>query len=406
MTGIGSAAETALAPAHALQLAEQALPRFVQDLQHLVNLDCGSHNAAGVNKVADLVCQRLAELRWTLQRRSLDSPVPVGDLVIGRRPGSAVAGSGPRILLLAHLDTVFEDGTAQARPFSVRDGRAFGPGVCDDKAGLLAGLAAAQVLQSAGRERFGELVLCCTPDEEIGSPASRATLQQLAREADYVLSLECAREDGSLVKARKGVVDMQIAITGRAAHPGIERERGASAALAAAGLVIAAEGLNGTIPGASINVGRVRAGTRANVVAAGARVDLEIRAETAHSLQAADAAVASLAARLDVPGTRAEIHRSGACPPMAADAGAEWLAAQAAEVACELGFVVRAVGSGGVADANYAAATGTPTLDGLGPVGGDDHSESEWVDLASVVPRVAMLAGLIDRLSTRSRPGR
>ncbi|MEU8125207.1 M20 family metallopeptidase [Spirillospora sp. NPDC049024] len=370
---------------------------FLRDLELLVNTDCGSWDAAGVNKVADYCARRLLELGCTVDR------VPVGpsdgralgDVVVGRRQGGLL--NGRRILLLSHMDTVFEDGTAAARPFHIRNGRAHGPGVTDDKAGLLAGLTALETLIAAGAETYREVVAVFSPDEEIGAPGSRGLIEQLSREADVALCLECAREDGAIVKARKGIADVHVDIRGRPAHAGIEPERGASAALAAAGLVIELERLNGGRPGVSVNVGVIRAGSRANIVCPQAHLEAEVRATTRADLADTLTEIDRLAARLPVPGTAALIRRRAVLPPMEADGG---LVDAAVAIAAELGLELRAVGTGGVADANLAAACGTPTLDGLGPVGGGDHTPDEWLDLSSVVPRTTVLAALIARLGT------
>ncbi|GAA4038600.1 M20 family metallopeptidase [Nonomuraea soli] len=367
------------------------LSAFVRDLRTLVSIDSGSYDAAGVNKVADVMADRLGDLGFTIERTTL-SP-DLGDLVVGRRPGS-----GPRVLLLAHMDTVFGPGTAAVRPFLIQDGRAYGPGVCDDKAGLVAGLLAAALAPEA------ELTFCCSPDEEIGAPGSREAIEKLAREADYVLSLECARENGDLVIARKGITDVTLTVRGRAAHAGIEPERGADAALAAAHLVVGLDQLDGLAPGVTVNAGVIRAGTRPNVVAAEAVIEVEVRAHAVRDLDAALAAIDRLAARSPVPDTSVLVERAAACPPMEATPASLAMLALAADIAAELGFPLAGAATGGIGDANLASGTGTPTLDGLGPVGGGDHSDDEWLDLSSVEPRITLLASLIRRLPPTENP--
>lgn len=385
----------------ALELAHRRLPQFVDDLALLVGIDSGSTNPLGVNKVADVVAQRLTGLGWAVTRQS-DPTAESGDVVVGRRRGAGTA----RVLMLAHMDTVFGDGIAAERPFTVRGTRGHGPGVADDKGGLLAGVAAAGVLADAGVRTFGELVFCATPDEEVGSPSARDTIADLAAEADWVLCLECAREDGSLVSARKGIVDITVDIRGRAAHSGIEPERGASAALAAARFVLAVDALNASFVGVSVNVGRIEAGGRSNVIPDAAQVGMEARARTAAGLDALVDAVRQHAHALEIPGTTAEVQLSAHCPPLEPSASSMRLADLARTLAAEQGLNLATVATGGAADANYAAATGTPTLDGLGPIGGNDHSCQEWLDLESVVPRVALLARLIARLSGTSSDAR
>ncbi|MFI5783127.1 M20 family metallopeptidase [Nocardia sp. NPDC051570] len=373
-----------------------AYPGFVENLRYLVDVDCGTWNAQGVGKIADFCAQRLTTLGCTVERLPMRHPDgrPLGDLVIGRRTGRDSAGR--RFLLLAHMDTVFENGTVAARPFRVDGAIAYGPGVTDDKAGLLAGLTALRTLVEDGAEPYAELVVVCSPDEEIGAPASRPHIERLAAAADIVLCLECARENGALVQARKGIADIRITVTGRAAHAGIEPERGANAALAAARLVVELQALNGKWPGTTVNVGVINGGTRPNIVCPQVVIDGEVRASTAAGLAAALDEIDRLARREWVPGTRSSVQRNGVVEPM--QAAAELVAA-AQRVAAGLGFEVGAVSTGGVADANLAAGVGAATLDGLGPVGGGDHSESEWLDLDSIIPRICLLTGLILNLA-------
>jgi glutamate carboxypeptidase len=370
---------------------------FMADLAQLVSVDCGSWNAEGVNQVADFCADRLASLGFTITRVPArdDDGRPLGDIVVARRRGDLPHGR--RILLLAHLDTVYDDGTAAARPLRIEDGIAYGPGVTDDKGGLLAGVHAAAAISDSGQHPYAELVFLLTPDEEISSSASQPTIERLATEADYALCLEAARENGDLVWARKGIADLHLTVTGRAAHSGVEPERGANAALTAAHLITALQGLNGQWPSVTVNVGVVQAGSRTNVVCAEARLEMEIRAATTEEMDAALAAVEALASHPVVPGTSVAVHRPAAWPPMAPTDEVAGMVAHAQEIAAELGFEVTAVATGGAADANLAS-TWVPVLDGLGPIGGGDHSPAEWLDLSSVVPRTTLLAALICRL--------
>ncbi|MER7198950.1 hypothetical protein CG723_18900 [Streptomyces sp. CB01635] len=383
----------------ALSHAHQA--RYFEDLAELVAIDSGSYSPDGVNRVADLVRARLERLGFSVER----VPLPpahgrrTGDVLIGRRQGRlAVADGGRRLLLAAHMDTVFDDGAAAERPFSLSGSLAHGPGVSDDKGGLVAGLAALEILARAGVEDFAELVFLATPDEEIGSPASRPVTRRAAEGAHYALALECARENGDLVIARKGVADFRLTVTGRAAHAGIEPERGANAALAAAHLVIAIQALNGRWEGVTLNVGVVRAGSRFNIVCPDAELLVEIRSATDSGLREATAAIQEAAARPVVPGTRATVEELESCPPMEDTDASRRMLHRARDIGVRLGLHFGATATGGVGDANTIAGTGVPTLDGLGPVGGADHTPEEWLDVSSVPARVALLASLIAEL--------
>lgn len=380
----------------ALSHAHQA--RYLEELAELVAIDSGSYSSDGVNRVADLVRARLERLDFSVER----VPLPpahghrTGDALIGRRQGRlAVADGGRRLLLAAHMDTVFDDGAAAERPFSLSGSLAHGPGVSDDKGGMVAGLAALEILARAGVEEYAELVFLATPDEEIGSPASRPVIRRAAEGAHYALALECARENGDLVIARKGVADFRLTVTGRAAHAGIEPERGANAALAAAHLVIAIQALNGMWEGVTLNVGVVRAGSRFNIVCPEAELLVEIRSATDSGMREATAAIEEAAARPVVPGTRVTVEELESCPPMEATEASRRMLDRAKDIGVRLGLSFGATATGGVGDANTIAGTGVPTLDGLGPVGGADHTPEEWLDVSTVPVRVALLASLI-----------
>ncbi|MEV6612941.1 M20/M25/M40 family metallo-hydrolase [Streptomyces sp. NPDC051051] len=394
-------------PAELLDTARDRQAHYLRDLAELVGIDSGSYSPEGVNKVADWVQARLESLAFTVERIS---PLPpgdaasgtyhrTGDVLVARRPGRlAEADGGRRILLAAHMDTVFEEGTAAERPFALDGTLARGPGVSDDKGGLLAGLAALDVLRRHGVEEYAELVFLATPDEEIGAPHSRPTTEAVARGVHYALGLECARENGDLVIARKGVADFRLVVTGRAAHAGIEPERGANAALAAAHLVVALQALNGRGDDVTVNVGVVRAGSRANIVCPQAVLRLEVRAATAAGMRGARRAVEAAAARPAVPGTTVTVEQLDHCPPMEDTAASRRMLAAAGNAAAALGLPLGAAATGGVGDANLIAGAGVPVLDGLGPVGGADHTPQEWLDTATVAQRVALLASLITTL--------
>ncbi|WP_432119502.1 M20/M25/M40 family metallo-hydrolase [Streptomyces sp. bgisy032] len=397
-------------PAELLGTARSRLQRYLDDLAALVAVDSGSYSPAGVNAVADWVQARLESLGFAVERirphagagSRPDTPALVtGDVLVARKAGRlAEADGGRRILLAAHMDTVFEDGTAAERPFALDGTRAHGPGVSDDKGGLLAGLTALELLHEHDAAQYAELVFLATPDEEIGSPASRAITEDVAGGAHYALGLECARENGDLVVARKGVADFRLTVTGRAAHAGIEPERGANAALAAAHLVVALQALNGRWDDVTVNVGVVRAGHRPNIVCPEAELRLEVRASTAAGVRRVRRAIEDAAACPAVPGTTVTVEQLDDCPPMEATADSLRMLAAAEKAAAALGFALGATATGGVGDANLIAGTGVPVLDGLGPVGGADHTPQEWLDTATVPERVALLASLITALGS------
>ena len=376
------------------EAVEARLPRYLAELETLVNIDCGSYTATGVNRIADRVAASLAELGAEVERiphHAADGELQLGDLVIGRIPGD-----GPRRLLIGHMDTVFEEGTCAARPFQRRGDRALGPGTSDMKGGLLAGLHALAALQATGSRPAVTFV--ANPDEEIGSIFSGPHIRRLAPEHDVSLVLESARANGDIVSARKGIADLELLFNGRAAHAGVEPEKGRSAILAAARQVVALHDLNGRWPHVTLNAGVIAGGTRPNVVAAECRVELDLRAVTVDAFEAVRAEVERLAAESPVEGVTCQVRELASHRPMEKTPATGRLAALAIAIAGDLGFPLRDTTTGGASDANTTAGLGVPTLDGLGPIGGDDHSADEWLDLSSVVPRTTLLATLIARV--------
>lgn len=382
-----------------LELAGRRHDAFIEALRDVVNVDSGSFTPEGVNVIADRCAERFRTGGWDVERiphEPRDGEPQLGDLLVGRLEGRG----GPHVLLIGHMDTVFDPGTAAERPFRVEGDTAYGPGVSDMKGGLLLGFFAVEMLQEVGFDEFGSITYVCNPDEEIGSPFSGPLIKELAPRANACLVLESGRENGDFVSARKGVTDYRIDILGRAAHAGVEPEKGRSAILEAAHKVIALQELNGRWPGVTVNVGVARGGTRTNVVAERAHLAVDVRAPSEDHLSAAEAEIRSLCSAVNVPDVRIELEEHAWHRPMERRDGGARLAQLAIDVAADLGFELREAATGGASDANTTSAAGVPTIDGLGPVGGNDHAPGEWIDLRSVAPRMALLAGVISRVGS------
>jgi len=372
---------------------------YVADLETMVNVDCGSYTPDGVNHIADLMQSRLERTGWTVDRRP-HVPAPgaprFGDTLVARLDGARPSSEGGlRVLLVAHMDTVFPEGTAEVRPFRVEGSRALGPGVSDMKDGLLAGWYAVRALQDLGALDVDSVTFVCNPDEEVGSPWSNSIIEEVGAGMDVAFVLEGARENGDLVSARKGIVDLRLVIHGRSAHAGVEPERGRSAILQAAHTTLALHELNGRWPGVTVNVGVIDGGSRPNVVADRCELQVDVRATTSAGFEEALLEIERVVGRTDVPDTRIEAEWETGFPPMEKTPATARLVERAQDLARALGFDVKDASTGGASDANRVARMGVPVLDGLGPIGGDDHSVSEWVDLDSVVPRTTLLAAMI-----------
>ena len=368
------------------------LPAYLADLEKLVNIDCGTYTPEGVNEVGRWTAGFLSDLGAEIEIRP-DPNGQFGDTLVATFDGRA---GGPRVLLIGHMDTVFDPGTAAERPFRISDGTAHGPGVTDMKSGLLAGLYALKsIIGELGGLPFERLTFIANPDEEIGSPSSVEHIRQAASDVDACLVLECARANGDIVSARKGILETRLSVHGRAAHAGVEPEKGRNAILEAARIVRELHALNDRWPGVTVNVGRIAGGTRPNVVPERCELEVDVRATSADALAQVRDAIIELVATTEIDGTSVEPHVLVAWQPMEKLARSGRLVDHAQAVAERLGFSVHDTATGGASDANTTSGMGVPTLDGLGPIGGNDHSPAEYLETDSIVPRTALLAGLL-----------
>ncbi len=298
-------------------------------------------------------------------------------------------GAGEPLLVLGHLDTVWPVGTLARLPFRVEDGRAYGPGSYDMKAGLVIILAA---IAQAGPGRRA-LRVFLTADEERGSRTGRPHLEEAARGVAAALVAEPALAGGGLKTARKGLGRFRLTVTGRAAHAGTNRTEGRSAIEELAHQILRLHELNDEERGVSVNVGVVRGGTAENVVAARAEADLDVRVSHAADLARLEQALAELRPVLD--GTELELSGGWTRPPLEPSPGSALLFARAHEAGRELGLDLAEGSSGGGSDGNLVGALGVPVLDGLGPDGGGAHADDEHALLDSLPLRAQLLAALL-----------
>jgi len=309
-------------------------------------------------------------------------------------PGETKHG---QILVLGHADTVWPLGTLQTMPFREADGRLWGPGVLDMKAGLAFCLFAARAIRDLNVAVRRKVVLLVVSDEEVGSHSSRAFTEAEARRSDCVLVLEPGTGLGGKLKtARKGVGQYTIVVEGKASHAGVDFENGASAIVEAARQVVAVAGFTDLARGTTVNPGVIEGGTRTNVIAAEARVDVDVRVARLSDAEELDRKFRAL----QPVDTRCRIRIEGGLnrPPMERTPEIAALFAQARAIGDEIGVVVEESATGGGSDGNFTAALGVPTLDGLGAVGEGAHATNESVMVNRIADRVALLAGLLVQL--------
>ncbi len=376
-----------------LSWLETQVGQYIDDLRYLSGIDSGSYDKSGIDKVQDWFQAQLSDLGFEVQRLKEDK---AGDDILAVRKGTGTR----KVMLLGHADTVFPLGTAAERPIRIDGDVLLGPGTCDMKAGLLTGLYAIRALDQAGWNGLGELQFFIVSAEEIDDRHSNSLLEGLGPQMDAVLTLEAARENGDIVTSRKAGKWANIEVFGKSAHAGVEPEKGASATLALAHIITDVYALNAMKAGMTVNPGEISGGSRPNVVADYAKVELDVRAWSNADLDELIEAIQRVANQDYVPGTRVElsIDPDSGCPAMEYSAGTRRLEAAAIEIAAELGFPLKGAATGGGSDVSFACHAGTPGLDGLGPIGGLDHSPDEYILVSSIAPRAALLAKLLQRI--------
>lgn len=386
-----------LEPHPILATASRFVDEFLADLGALVNIDSGSYTPAGVARVADALQPRFAQHGWIVERIPGTS---VGPHLIARKRG---VGRG-RILLIGHMDTVFADGEIEHRPFAVRDGRAYGPGVLDMKGGLLIGLYALRALSDLGEASFEEVTFFLNSDEEIGSPESTEIVARLARDVDAALVLEPTSDVERLTISRKGVGMFRLEVSGISSHAGADPKGGRSAILELAHRIVALHALNDTIDGVTVNVGVIEGGDHANVIADAAHALIDVRVLDPDGKRRIEDELQRVVAQTTVERTTATLTGQFAHEPFLQSEASTLLFALAKEEAATLGLSLRGEPSGGASDGNTTAALGVPTLDGLGVVGNLAHNPGEYVEIAAIAPRIALLAAIIRRIGDWSHP--
>jgi glutamate carboxypeptidase len=369
---------------------QQKQETIVRTIRELVEIESPSDDKAAVERVAAAVATKFDALGGHVrfhQSQEFGNHLQVD--FPGKRPGRPV-------LLLGHYDTVYPLGTLATMPCRVADGRLWGPGVLDMKSGIVLMLAAIEALQILHKELPRPVTVLLVSDEEVGS-SSRPITESLAKKSAAVLVCEPSYElRGAVKTARKGVGEYALKVTGKAAHSGLDFEKGQSAILELAQQITAIAKLVDLKRGLTLNVGVVQGGTRSNVVPAEATAVLDVRVERMPDAVSIDRKLRALQTfnrkcKLEIKGG---VNR----PPMERTAGVAELYQKARDVAQSLGWKLEEASVGGGSDGNFTAALGIPTLDGLGGVGEGAHAQHESIVISELPRRAALLAGLIERI--------
>jgi glutamate carboxypeptidase len=362
---------------------------MLQKISELVGVESPSSDKIAVDRAVALVagwCES-EQGRVKLHRQS-----QFGDL-LEVSFGPRRASSPSPVLLLGHLDTVWEMGTIQQMPYRKKGNRISGPGVLDMKAGVVMGLSAIQILREV-KAPSRPVKLLLHSDEEIGSPVSRAVTENVARQCGAVFVLEPAQgQQGAYKTARKGVGQYRLDVSGVAAHSGVDFSAGHSAILELARQIERISGLTNLNAGTTVNPGVIGGGTRSNVVAANAWAEIDVRTATQRDAARIDRALRGL--RAVDKGCKLRVSGGVNRPPMERTKGTVTLFRRAQDLASALGFALEEASTGGGSDGNFTSALGIPTLDGMGAVGAGAHAVHEHIQAEHLAPRTALLAAMM-----------
>lgn len=376
-----------------LKWFDQRQKEMVSLLERLVNTDSGSADKAGVDETGAILVKFFDHAGIPTSEVHDESR---GDAIVATVQRPAMSNARP-IVLMGHRDTVFERGEAARRPFLIKDGRAFGPGVNDMKSGVVINA----FILSAFHELGGlsmPLIGLFTGDEEVASPFSRAIIEQHARGAFAVFNAEPARPNGNIVTRRKGALFSILEVFGVAAHSGVNFFDGASAIDELADKIVRLKGMTDVQKGITLNIGLIRGGQTVNTVApyAAAEIDLRFIEQSDRSSSLGD--IQRIADECRTVGTSATLTIKGEFLPLEETGASLHLFEVYKAAAAHLGFEVGAELTGGCADSGFASAQGAPTLCGVGAIGGKSHTPQEYIELPSLLDRAKVLALAIHRV--------
>ena len=375
---------------------------FLDTLRELVSIECGSRDSEGLRRIAALIAARLAALGGAVEIippreivRMDDTPPEIGSSVVARFRGTGTR----RILLLAHMDTVYLKGMLAQQRFRIDGDRAYGLGIADDKHGVALILHTLSVLRATNVRDYGLITVLINGDEEVSSPGSRSLITRLGSEHDVVLSLEGAGEDDRIRLTTSGIGAVLLRVTGRSAHAGSAPEMGRNALYELAHQMLQMRDLSDPAAGVKVNWTLASAGSNRNVIPERAQATADVRVVKVSDYDLVERRVKERVQKRLIPDTKVEVTFERRRPPLEASAASTRLAEHARRIYAEIGKTLKVddVSPGGGTDAAFAALeTKAPVIEGLGLQGYGAHSNAaEYVDLRSIEPRMYLLARLI-----------
>lgn len=368
------------------------LKTYLWELETLVNIESPSKNTEGTGKIGDFFAEKFTKLGWQVNKQSTDDSVGKC-LVITNKVSNSYD-----ILMIGHMDTVFPIGTIAERPFKNDGKRLYGPGVNDMKAGLLYTYHAAKYFTEQNLLADKAICIIMNSDEEISSRYSRPIIEEWAKKSKYAMILEPARANGALVNERKGIGKYFVDFHGIASHSGVAPELGASAIHELCNWVVALNAMNNPAKGTVVNIGIISGGTSPNVVAEHAHFEMDIRITSVEEAEKIEKLMQEMAKNPKTDKVTVKISGGVSRPPMFPTEKTLEFCAMVDSVGKSLGIDIKWVSTGGGSDANFCSILGVPSIDGLGPIGGNSHAVTEYVELDSIEPRFDLLTGIMQKI--------
>ncbi len=383
-------------------LVESQYDQFIRDLETLVNIDSGSENPDGLRAMRDFFLKRFIQIGWHTEVHDfVDGTVPC---LKTASPGASKTNNRFDFLFLGHMDTVFGEGTVAKRPFTLQNDRALGPGVSDMKAGLVTMLHVAEIISRKGLADHLGICMGFNSDEEVGSRGSREWLEALARRSKRVFVFEPCRATGHRILHRKGGGGFDIFCHGKAAHAGAAPEKGANAVVELAHQVVKITGFAEPDLGTSVNVTVVSGGTADNVIPDFAKASVDVRFSSVEEARRVEACFRQVPETPLTQGVRVEVTGGFSRMPMVPSEHTERIWGRIADIGRDIGLEMKLTTTGGCSDGNFTAALDIPTIDALGPMGGDAHSEDEYVELDNIVPNTLLICEVLKAAAEGSLP--
>jgi glutamate carboxypeptidase len=373
-----------------LAAAKTCEPKARALLQQLVQIDSGTGDVAGLAAMGAILKIELEQLGANVETVSSMEPA-VGDNVVATLTGT---GKG-RILLIAHMDTVFPRGTVAQRPYKVVGDHGVGPGAGDDKAGIISAVCALSILHKINYRDYARITLILNSNEETGSVGTRDLIRAKAKESDVAINLERGVPPDGLDVTRKGSAVITVEIIGRAAHAGLEPEKGRNSIVEASHQALQLGSLADSAKETTVNVTMIQGGNAINVIPDHAVITADVRAFTPEELDRVETGLQKIAGETIVPEVQVKASMRRNFPPWPRSASTEALLTRAQKLYAEIDLKLDGVSVGSSADIAFAAETGTPCIDGMAILGGGAHSVEDYADLSSIVSRVYLLTRML-----------